>query len=233
MIRRLFRPLVYRLRQLHPWLRERRALKRLYAHPGVSRQARIIGAERIVLGKDVRIHPFATIDCRKDPFLGDDSLGDSQVVLEEGTTICSHAMLLPYGGRIALGKNCSVNPYTILYGHGGLTIGKDTRIAAHTVIVPANHVFSDPHRPICTQGVTAEGIVLGSDIWIGAHVTILDGVTLGDGSVVAAQSVVTRSFSPYSVIAGVPARILKERGEQSPSLLKMDVFDGIRQGAGL
>lgn len=212
---RSLRILVYHFRRLRPWLQERRALNRLYRQPGVSRQARILGAERIVLGRNVRIHPFATLDCRLDPFLGDDSLGNSQIVLGDNCTICSQAMLMPYGGRIELGENCSVNPFTVLYGAGGLSIGRNTRIACHTVIVPSNHIYSDPHQPICMQGIEQKGISIGSDVWIGANVCILDGVHIGDGCVVAAQSVVTKSFGSYRVLAGVPAQERKDRLEEA------------------
>lgn len=116
-------------------------------------------------------------------------------------------MLLPYGGFIRMGDDCSDNPFTILYGHGGLAIGSQVRIAAHSVIVPANHNFSDPARPIRQQGLTMQGV------WIGSHVTILDGVRIGSGSVIAAGSVVTHDVESISITGGMPARLLKRRGE--------------------
>lgn len=126
--------------------------------------------------------------------------------------IFSHAMLLTYKGFIRIGDNCTVNPFTILYGHGGLTIGNGVRIAAHCVIIPSNHNFHDPDTPIYLQGHNKKGIVIEDDVWIGANCTILDGVVIGKGSVVAAGSVVNKSVEPYSVVGGVPARVLKQRG---------------------
>ncbi|GAA1955129.1 acyltransferase [Agromyces allii] len=119
--------------------------------------------------------------------------------------------MLPYGGSIRLGDNCTVNPYTVIYGHGGVQIGDNVRIATHSVIVSANHVFSDPDQPIYQQGVTAEGIVIEDDVWIGANVTILDGAHIGHGCVVAAGSVVRGHHAPMSVLGGTPARVLKKR----------------------
>lgn len=72
----------------------------------------------------------------------------------------------------------------------------------------------DPDVPIREQGVTRQGIDIGSDCWIGAKVTILDGVSLGRGCVIAAGSVVTRSFPEHAIIGGVPAKLLKMRGTQ-------------------
>ncbi|GAB3654474.1 hypothetical protein GCM10028833_28160 [Glycomyces tarimensis] len=66
-----------------------------------------------------------------------------------------------------MGDHCTVNPYTAIYGHGGVQIGNQVRIATHVVIVPANHVFSDPDQPIHQQGVTSEGITIEDDVPLG------------------------------------------------------------------
>lgn len=128
------------------------------------------------------------------------------------SAILPGAIVATYGGRIEIGSDVSVNPYCVLYGHGGLRIGNKTRIATHTVVVAANHVFSDPSRPIMEQGLTCQGIEIGSDVWIGAGVRILDGVTIGDGAVIAAGAVVTKDVSPGTIVGGVPARVISERG---------------------
>ena len=119
------------------------------------------------------------------------------------------AILASYGGDIVLGNNVSVNPYAVLYGHGGLVIGDDTRIAAHVVIVPGNHIFSDPTRTIREQGSEMKGIVIGRDVWLAAGVRVLDGVTIGDGAIVGAGAVVTRDVASRSIVAGVPARPIR------------------------
>ncbi|MBI5189859.1 MAG: acyltransferase [Nitrospirae bacterium] len=140
-------------------------------------------------------------------------LEGSRIEIGEGTIILEYASLYTVGGFIKIGRGCSVNNFCVLYGHGGLTIGDGVSIAAHTVIVPANHRFDDTGLPIKLQGETKKGIVIGDDVWIGANVTVLDGVTIGDGSVVGAGSVVTRDIPPMSVAAGNPARVIRRRGE--------------------
>jgi len=119
--------------------------------------------------------------------------------------------LLAYGGSIKIGADCSINPGCILYGHGGLTIGSHVRIAAQTIIVPANHIFADPDRLIRDQGESRAGIRIGDDVWLGARVTVLDGVTISNGCVIGAGSVVTASTEPYGVYVGVPAKLVKYR----------------------
>lgn len=121
------------------------------------------------------------------------------------------AMLLAYGGHIRLGERCSVNPFCVLYGHGGLVIGDGVRIAAHVVMIPANHNTSTDRVPLHEAGVTAKGIRIGDHVWIGAGARILDGVSIGDHAIVGAGSVVTKSVPARATVAGVPARVIKQR----------------------
>jgi acetyltransferase-like isoleucine patch superfamily enzyme len=121
------------------------------------------------------------------------------------------AMLLSYGGDIRLGARCSVNPYSVLYGHGGLTIGDHVRIAAHCVIIPSNHGFALNGVPIGEQPETRQGIRIGNDVWLGAGVRVLDGAVIGDGCVIAAGAVVRGTLEANGVYAGVPARLIRMR----------------------
>jgi acetyltransferase-like isoleucine patch superfamily enzyme len=96
--------------------------------------------------------------------------------------------------------------------YGGVTIADHVRIAAHCVIVPMNHVIDRRDRLIDEQGIRREGIIIRDDVWLGARVTVLDGVTVARGCVLAAGAVVTRSTEEYGVYAGVPARLIGHRG---------------------
>lgn len=116
-----------------------------------------------------------------------------------------------YGGKIIIGDDCSINPYCVIYGHGGLNIGNGVRIATHTVIIPANHNFSAKDSPIYMQGLTAKGIVIEDNVWIGANSTILDNVIIQHGAVIGAGSVVNKNILKESIYAGVPAKKIKDR----------------------
>ncbi len=157
----------------------------------------------IELGKSTLISPEAKIQV----------LNGGSVIIGSNTEIHQYSMLFTYGGNIKIGDDCSINPFCVLYGHGGLTIGNKVRIACHTVIIPANHDYRDMSKPIMEQPESRKGISIMDDVWIGAGSKILDGVSIGKGSVVGAGSVVTKSIPEYSIVAGVPARIIKMRGE--------------------
>ncbi len=90
-------------------------------------------------------------------------------------------------------------------------IGDDVRIAPHAMIIAANHVFDDSDRPISAQGLRSAPIVIEDDVWIGGRVSIMAGVTIGRGSVLAAGAVVTKDVPPGVVVGGVPARTIKQR----------------------
>jgi len=200
---RLIRRLLWALDPTCPCL-----WRRIGRDTSIRRSARIRNSERIELGDGVEIEDNAVLDCSSRASL---SIGDH-------SHIHTHAILMTYGGQISLGSYCTVNPFCILYGHGGIKIGNEVRIATHTVMVASNHVYDDPNRSIRSQGVTGRGIVVEDDVWVGAGVSVLDGVTIGRGSVVGAGAVVTTDVPPYSVVGGVPARILKWR--KSPEAVK-------------
>jgi len=147
----------------------------------------------------------------KGAYIRKNAVVNGNIELGNGTILHNYSMLLAHGGFIRLGKNCTVNPYSILYGHGGLEIGDYVHIAAHTVIIPANHIFKSKKKPICKQGASKKGITIKNDVWIGAHVTILDGVEIGEGSVIGAGSVVTKNIPKYSIAVGVPAKVISKR----------------------
>ncbi len=144
------------------------------------------------------------------------------ITIGQNTKILQGAILDARGGHITIGDNCSVNPYTILYGKGGLTIGNWVRIAAHCVIVPANHNISDLTRPISRQGSTAVGITIADDVWIGANVTVLDGAVISSGCVIAAGAVVRGDTVANGVYAGVPAKLIKIRGTREETVIASD-----------
>jgi acetyltransferase-like isoleucine patch superfamily enzyme len=115
---------------------------------------------------------------------------------------------LPHAG-IKIGADSLVGEYSVIRGQGGVVIGDRVYTSPFTQIIAVNHVFDDPQVPFVKQGITAEGIVIEDDVWLGSGAVITDGVRVGTGAVVAAGAVVTKDVLPHTVVAGVPARMIR------------------------
>jgi acetyltransferase-like isoleucine patch superfamily enzyme len=140
------------------------------------------------------------------------------VEIGENTLVMHHAELHVYNFRnmpqsgIKIGRDVLISEFTVIRGQGGVTIGDRVYTSPFTQIVAVNHRFDDPTRPFIEQGITAKGITIEDDVWIGSGAIITDGVHIGKGAVVAAGAVVTHDVPPHTVVGGVPARVIKEIG---------------------
>lgn len=110
-----------------------------------------------------------------------------------------------FGKNIKIGKDVFVNSGCCFQDQGGVTLGDGCLVGHNVVFATLDH----DKRPGRRGDMTAAPIVVGKDVWIGAHATILKGVTIGDGAIVAAGAVVTRDVPPNTIAAGVPARVVK------------------------
>jgi acetyltransferase-like isoleucine patch superfamily enzyme len=121
---------------------------------------------------------------------------------------------LPHSG-IRIGKDCLVGEYSVIRGQGGVEIGDRVYTSPYSQIIAVNHVFDDITRPFIEQGITAEGITIEDDVWIGSGAIITDGVRIEKGAVVAAGAVVTKDVPANTVVGGVPARKIETKGQAS------------------
>lgn len=135
-------------------------------------------------------------------------IGEETIVMHGAVLHVYNFRNLPHSG-IKIGRDSLIGEYSIIRGQGGVTIGDRVFTSPFTQIIAVNHIFDDPKRPFIHQGITAEGIVIEDDCWLGAGAVITDGVRVGKGSVVAAGAVVTKDVPPHSVVAGVPAKVIK------------------------
>lgn len=115
--------------------------------------------------------------------------------------------------KLKIGSNVSFHPMCYVEARGGITIGSDVSIAHGVTILSETHNFEDTQKKINDQGLRMCPSKIGDNVWIGAKATILGGVTVGDGAVVGAGSVVTRDVPENAVSVGVPAKMIKTRGE--------------------
>jgi acetyltransferase-like isoleucine patch superfamily enzyme len=115
------------------------------------------------------------------------------------------------GGGSMIGENC------FLDGYSGLTIGRNVLVAHNASIIAEDHGFASRRIPIRLQPKTTGPIVIGDDVWIGCGARVLKGVTVGTGAIVGAGSVVTKDVPPYSIVGGIPARVLRMRPDDTES----------------
>lgn len=137
---------------------------------------------------------------------------NARIQLGDRTILGAYARVHAVEGDICMGSDCTLQQFSMISGYSaGITIGNGVRIGAHTLIIGSDHNIEGRDTPIWKKGSTSLGIKINDDVWIGSNVTILDGVELGQGCVIAAGAVVTKNVSPFAIVAGVPAKTIRER----------------------
>ena len=119
---------------------------------------------------------------------------------------------IPHSG-IWIGDDSLIGEYNVIRGQGGVRIGSRVFTSPMVQFLAVDHLFDDRARPFVEQGITARGITVHDDVWIGSGAVVTDGVTIGQGAVVAAGAVVTRDVAAHTVVAGAPARPIRDVGD--------------------
>ncbi|MFW5411750.1 acyltransferase [Aerococcus urinaeequi] len=114
--------------------------------------------------------------------------------------------------NLSIGNNVSIHPMCYIDSTGEIVIGNDVSIAHGTTILSSTHIFKDINQAIKDQGVSFGKTIIKDNVWIGAKVTILYNITINTGSVVGANSLVTKNIEEKSIVGGVPAKLIKKRG---------------------
>lgn len=172
-------------------------------------------------GRDVYVHPLVRVERPAGITLSDDVQvrwscellcgPHGQIQIGAHSRIDHHVTLEAKDGYVRLGHSVYVGSFSILRGDGGLEVGNDVLISPQVIVISANHAYADCTRPIREQGEVCKGVRIADDVWIGSGAKILDGVAIGCGTVVGAGAVVTRDLPPYSLAAGIPARVIRQR----------------------
>lgn len=135
----------------------------------------------------------------------------NNVSLGSGTIIECTGVIRELGESLKIGNHVGFAQDCFIEVRGNIEIGDDCIFASGVNMAAENHNFADCGTPIRLQGAARKGISIGRDCWIGTKAVILDGVTIGEGCVIAAGAVVNKDVPAYSVVGGVPARIIKSR----------------------
>ena len=165
--------------------------------------------QRIHLGHGARIARNVALRANSplDPAI---SIGD-QCMVQDG------ALLNASEGFVHVGDRTWIGPFCVIYGNGGVRVGRDVMVAAHSCITSVGHRHDELHIPMMAQGIEVGPVTIEDDVWIGMNCTILPGVTIGRGAIVAAGAVVRGNVAPFTIVGGVPAR---EIGQRRPRMLR-------------
>lgn len=149
------------------------------------------------------------------------ALSENGIILGRNVTIGKSAIIMcsgviaNKGVGLNIGNFSAIGAQSFIGAQGGITIGNDVIMGPGVRIFSENHNFDRLDIPIHKQGESRSPVTIEDDCWVGSGVTILGGVTVGKGSIIAAGSVVTKSIPPLSVVVGIPAKVLKSRGTDS------------------
>ena len=173
--------------------------KSVYIQEGTE----FLGAHAIDIGSESYVFRGVYINARGE---------DNSIVIGQKTSLQRGVDIRALSRTtLRIGRHSFIGPFTCIAGPGNIEIGDNCSIGAHCGIFANNHKFDDPARGPNDQGLTRRGIVIEKECWIGHAASILDGVRIGEGSVIGAGAVVTRNIPPKSVAVGVPARVIKSR----------------------
>jgi acetyltransferase-like isoleucine patch superfamily enzyme len=181
-----------------------RLILRMEGVAAIENNVRLRFADQIRLGRNVYLDCGVYLHACPQGI----DIGDNTYVMHGSILHVYNFRDLPHA-FIRIGANSLIGEHNVLRGQGGITIGDRVYTAPLVQMLAVNHIYHDPTRPMVDQGITAEGIVVEDDVWIGAGAIITDGVRIGKGAVVAAGAVVTKDVPPHTVVGGVPAKILK------------------------
>jgi len=145
--------------------------------------------------------------------IGVEITGCKNIELGNDISIMKYSSIYAHNATLKIGDNFSMNSNSCIGAADGgeIVIGNNVLIAQNVVLRASDHEFKDVLIPIQEQGHTGGIIVIGDDCWIGANVVITRNVTIGSHSIVAAGAVVTKDVEPFSIVAGVPARLIRKR----------------------
>lgn len=182
-----------------------RLLLRMDGIAAIENRVRLRFADQIYLGKNVYLDQNCYLHASPQGI----TIGDNTLVMHGSILHVYNFRNLPHA-FIRIGHDSLIGEYNVLRGQGGITIGDRVYTSPLVQLLAVNHVYDDPARPMVEQGITAEGITIEDDVWIGAGAIVTDGVRIAKGAVVAAGAVVTKDVPAHTVVGGVPARIIKQ-----------------------
>jgi acetyltransferase-like isoleucine patch superfamily enzyme len=161
---------------------------------------------KIVIGDNVVIDDHCVLDAKGETNEG--------ISIGSGVFLGRSTILNCKNGDIILGNGVNIGFNSMIFSASRVEVGDRYLIAAYCYLVGGTHNADDPARPVLDQGRTSKGIILGGGGWLGAHVTVFDGVRIGKNTVIAGGAVVHRNIPDYAVAGGNPVTIINKRNQE-------------------
>ena len=162
---------------------------------------------KIHLGNNIVIDDNCVLDAK-----GSENEG---IFIKDGVFVGRNTILYCKDGDIRIGQGSNISFNCEIFSANTVRVGENVQIAAYAYLNGGDHGFDRTDIAVLQQKRIGRGLVVGDNVWIGAHVTVLDGVTIGRDAIVAAGAVVNKDLPPLSIAGGLPAKVLRMRGNDS------------------
>ncbi len=172
-----------------------------------SKGSKIQFGHKIKVGSGFNLMEYATLNALSYDGV---EIGNNFTLGKYAVIECT-GVLRNVGNSLKIGNNVGINHYCFIGVRGNIIIGNNVIFGPRVNVFSENHIFDRLDTPIKNQGVKKENTIIGNNVWIGANASIMAGVKVGNGCVIAAGSVVTKDIPDFSVVGGVPAKIIKNR----------------------
>jgi acetyltransferase-like isoleucine patch superfamily enzyme len=175
----------------------------------------------LFLGKRTCVKHYNLISVGRTLFIGDNvvinalskngiQFGDN-VSIHRNTIIDCTGGIRSIGEGLIIGNNVGISPNCFIQVRGEVKIGNNVLFGPGVSVFSETHNFDNTEKFINEQGETRKGVFIEDGVWVGANATILDGVTIGHDSIIAAKSLVNKDVPPFSIVGGIPAKVIKYR----------------------
>jgi acetyltransferase-like isoleucine patch superfamily enzyme len=158
---------------------------------------------KIRIGDDVAIDDGCVLDAKGS--------GNRGIDIGSRVFLGRHTLLACKDGDIALEDGVNISYNCTVFSASSVRIGRETLLAAYCYVVGGGHDFDRPDLPVVQQARPSQGILVGPGSWLGAGAIVLDGVTVGPSAIVGAHAVVTQDVPAFAIVAGAPARVVRDR----------------------
>lgn len=173
----------------------------------IGKRVKLRFKNKIKFGKSVIIGDYVEINALSKNGV---SIGNNVSILKNTIIECT-GVIRNIGEGLIIGDNVGIAQNCFIQVRGSVIFENNIILGPNVSIFSENHIFENPELPVSVQGESRKGVYIESGVWIGTRSVVLDGVRIGKNSIVAAGSIVNKDVPPYSIVGGVPAKVIKYR----------------------